>query len=141
MATIEKYETKSGAMLYRVRFRTPDKRSTQKRGFKRKADAELFAATVEVNKSRGEYVAPAVGRVTVGELGPAWLDRQRAHMKPSSFPALRECLAGSRVASMGHQAHRRHSVYGYTGMDCRVVGEAKRLDDHHGVLGAGAHPR
>ena len=31
---------------------------------------------------RGEYVAPTLGRVTVGELGPAWLERQRGHMKP-----------------------------------------------------------
>ena len=34
---------------------------------------------------RGEYVAPTLGRVTVGELGPAWLDRQRGHLKPSGF--------------------------------------------------------
>jgi hypothetical protein len=57
MATIEKYETKSGAMLYRVRYRTPDHRTTQKRGFRTKRDAGQFAATVEVAKMRGEYVA------------------------------------------------------------------------------------
>ena len=34
---------------------------------------------------RGEYVAPSLGRLTVGELGPAWLARQRGHMKPSGF--------------------------------------------------------
>ena len=34
---------------------------------------------------RGEYVAPSSARVTVGELGPAWLDRQRGHIKPSGF--------------------------------------------------------
>lgn len=85
MATIEKYQSASGATLYRVRYRTPDRRPTQKRGFKTKRDAEAFAVTVEVSKMRGEYVAPSVGRVTVGELGPAWLDRQRGHMKPSGF--------------------------------------------------------
>ncbi|MGE5697481.1 MAG: Arm DNA-binding domain-containing protein [Candidatus Sericytochromatia bacterium] len=74
-----------GATLYRVRYRTPERRSTQKRGFKTKRDAEAFAATVEVSKLRGEYVAPAVGRVTIGELGPAWLERQRGHMKPSGY--------------------------------------------------------
>ena len=56
MATIEKYQTASGATLYRVRYRTPDHRSTQKRGFTTKRDAEMFAATVEVAKMRGEYV-------------------------------------------------------------------------------------
>ena len=40
MATVEKYETKSGAILYRVRYRTPDNRSTQKRGFTTKRDAD-----------------------------------------------------------------------------------------------------
>ena len=48
MATIEHYQTASGATLYRVRYRTPDNRQTQKRGFTTKRDAELFAATVEV---------------------------------------------------------------------------------------------
>lgn len=40
---------------------------------------------MEVAKLRGEYVPPALGRITVGELGPGWLDRQRGHMKPSGF--------------------------------------------------------
>jgi len=34
---------------------------------------------------RGEYVPPTLGRITVGQLGPGWLDRQRGHMKPSGF--------------------------------------------------------
>ena len=76
MATIERYQTKGGA-LWRVRYRTPDHKQTQRRGFTTKRDAELFAATVEVSKSRGEYIGASAGRVTVGELGPAWLDRQR----------------------------------------------------------------
>jgi Arm DNA-binding domain len=53
MATIERYETKSGATLYRVRYRTPDNRSTQKRGFATKRDAQQWASTVEVNKMTG----------------------------------------------------------------------------------------
>ncbi len=85
MATISKYQTASGATLYRVRYRTPDRGQTDKRGFKTKRDAEAFANTVEVTKARGEYVAPSLGRVTVGELGPAWLERKRGHMKPSAY--------------------------------------------------------
>jgi integrase len=88
MATIEKYETKSGATLYRVRYRTPDNRSTQKRGFTTKRDAERWANKVEVSKLSGEYVAPSLGKTTVGELGPAWLARQRGHLKPSSYRPL-----------------------------------------------------
>lgn len=67
MATISRYETASGATLWRVRYRTPDRRQTDKRGFKTKRDAEAFAATVEVSKLKGEYVAPALGKITVGE--------------------------------------------------------------------------
>lgn len=85
MATISRYQTSSGATLYRVRYRTPDRGQTDKRGFKTKRDAEAFANSVEVTKMRGEYVAPSLGRVTVGELGPAWLKRQQGHMKPSGF--------------------------------------------------------
>ena len=85
MATIEPYQTASGAMHYAVRYRKPDNKQTWKRGFARKRDAQAFAATVEVSKMRGEYVAPSLGKVTVGELGPLWLDRQRGHMKASGF--------------------------------------------------------
>jgi integrase len=87
MATIEKYQTRSGATLYRVRYRKPDRKQTQKRGFTTKREAEMFAASVEVAKARGEYVAPSVGRTTIGELGPAWLARQRGHLKPASIAA------------------------------------------------------
>src|SRR6185312_7021923 len=60
-------------------------RSTQKRGFTTKRDAELFAATVEVSMARGEYVAPALGRATVGELATDWLARKKQAAAPSSW--------------------------------------------------------
>ena len=88
MATIERYSTASGALLYSVRFRTPQHRQTRKRGFKTKREAELFAATVEVSKAKGEYIGPSAGRLTIGELGPLWLARQHGHMKPSGFRSL-----------------------------------------------------
>ena len=64
MATIKRYSTASGALLYEVRYRTPDHKTTRKRGFTTKRDAQLFLATVEVAKMRGEYVAPhGLGKV------------------------------------------------------------------------------
>lgn len=83
MASIERYETASGERRYRVRYRTPDRRQTDKRGFRTKREAELFLASVEVSKARGEYIEPSAARVTIGELGPAWLARQ-AHLKEST---------------------------------------------------------
>lgn len=88
MATIERYQTKGGETRYRVRYRTPDNRQTDKRGFLRKRDAEAFAVEVEGRKLRGEYVAPVMGKATVGDLGEAWLERQRGHLKPNSYRSL-----------------------------------------------------
>src|SRR6478672_11936325 len=85
MATVGKYAAKDGATPWEVRYRTPDQRSTRKRGFATQRDAKAFAATVETSKLKGEFVSASVGRTTVGELGPLWLERQRGHLKPSSF--------------------------------------------------------
>ena len=63
------YQTAQGKR-YRVRYRTPDHRQTDKRGFRTKREAELFAATVEVARAKGEYVAPSLGRVTLGSCPP-----------------------------------------------------------------------
>jgi integrase len=85
MATIEKYEIKDGTALYRVRYRKPDGRRTDKRGFETRREAAQFANTVEVSKLTGAYIEPTLGKLTIAELGPAWLQRQRGHMKPSGF--------------------------------------------------------
>ena len=87
MATIESYETKAGKR-WRVRYRTPDRRQTDKRGFTSKRQAQDFAATVEVEKMRGEYVPPKLGHITIGEIGPAWLERKESDLKPSAYKSL-----------------------------------------------------
>ncbi|MCX2929275.1 tyrosine-type recombinase/integrase [Mycobacterium sp. CVI_P3] len=83
MATIEKYETTAGATRYRVRYRTPDRRQTDKRGFRTKRDAEAWANQLEVDKRRGAYVAPAAGRVQLGEYAREWLGSKHK-LKPST---------------------------------------------------------
>lgn len=55
----------------------PDRRPTTKRGFKRKKDAELFAAQVETSKADGTFISPAAGNTTVTELHPAWEHGQK----------------------------------------------------------------
>jgi integrase len=87
MATIESYET-AGGKRYRVRYRTPDRKQTDKRGFRTKRDAEAFAATVEVEKLTGSYVAPALGRITIAELAPDWLQRKESDVAPSNYRTL-----------------------------------------------------
>ena len=58
MTTIDKYQTSTGATLYRVRCRTPERGPTDKHGFRSKREAEAFAATVEVSKLQGEKISP-----------------------------------------------------------------------------------
>ncbi|MBO1740772.1 site-specific integrase [Leifsonia sp. TF02-11] len=82
MGTISPYDTAHGKR-YRVRYRTPDHRQTDKRGFKTKRDAELFLASVEISKARGEFVDASESAITIGALGTVWLSNQ-SHLKPSS---------------------------------------------------------
>lgn len=84
MASIQKYDTKSGTR-YMVRYRTPEGRQTDKRGFKLKRDAEAFAATLEVAKLKGDFVPSTAGRVTVGELSKTWLALKKGSVKPSYY--------------------------------------------------------
>ncbi len=87
MASVESYETKSGTR-YRVRYRMPNGKQTDKRGFKRKRDAEQFLNTVEVKKMTGDYIAPSLGRITVAELAPDWLKEKKASVAPSNYRTL-----------------------------------------------------
>lgn len=84
---IYSYKTKTGEKLWRVTYRTPDHKQRQKRGFTRKRDAELFLSTVEVSKARGDFIDALESKVTVSELGSAWLNSQ-THLKPSSLHSL-----------------------------------------------------
>jgi hypothetical protein len=88
MATIERYENKAGTTLYAVRYRTPDHRSTYKRGFTTKREAQAWANSVEVNKMTGSYIAPALGRITVAEIAPNWLARKQTATARSHYRTL-----------------------------------------------------
>lgn len=97
MATTEAYEVRAGTTRdgrpkfetrYMARFRDPvTRKSTKKRGFTRREDAKAYGEEVEVSKRAGTYVAESAARVTIGELGPAWLERKR-HRKPSTYRSL-----------------------------------------------------
>lgn len=93
MATIEKYETTSGATFYAVRYRTPDRRTTRKRGFKTKRDAQAWADQLEVDKRQGVYIAPAAGRITLGEFSRQWLESKHK-LKPSTRARYRIIVEG-----------------------------------------------
>lgn len=86
MGSIKPYETAKGRR-YVVQFRKPDRTSTSKRGFRTKREAELFLASTEVRKATGEWIDATASRITIDELGEAWL-RAQTHLKPSSFHVL-----------------------------------------------------
>src|SRR5271166_783528 len=71
MATIEAYETSTGARRYVVRYRTPQRTQTKKR-FATMRDAREFAAVVEGQKRSGAYVKPSAGRIAFGEVAESW---------------------------------------------------------------------
>jgi hypothetical protein len=61
----------AGGDRWRARYLDPAGRE-RSRTFGRKLDAERFLAGVESDKSRGLYVDPAAGRVTVAEYPATW---------------------------------------------------------------------
>lgn len=88
MASIEAYELADGSKRYRVRYRKPDHSSTDKRGFKRKKDAEDYLHSLAKSLTDGDYVDPQAGKVTVRELAVRWLKVKQAIMKPSSYHSI-----------------------------------------------------
>lgn len=88
MAWIESYVSKrTGKKLYTVRYRKPDRSAGRRSGFRTKREADLFAATVETSKHRGDFIDASAGRVTVAQLGPDWLEGKKV-LKPSSYRPL-----------------------------------------------------
>ena len=90
MGSVEPYETAAGKR-YRVQYRTPDRRNTMKRGFATKRDAELYLATVEVSKARGEWVDPTRSRVVLKTVCEEWY-RAQLQIKPTTRSGYRFAL-------------------------------------------------
>ena len=83
MASIRKYKTAKGT-AWRVQYRSPDGKNRTKQGFKTKDAASAWADRNAVTVREGEWIDPALRKLTVGELGSRWLANQ-THLKPSTF--------------------------------------------------------
>lgn len=82
MVNITGYETSRGEKRWRVRYRKPDGAQTDKREFKRKRDAEAWAAEhVTIAKATGSYIDPRAGVVTIGDLYERWMAVRRPLLK------------------------------------------------------------
>lgn len=73
---------RAGTLRWRARYRSPDGQERSKT-FVRKIDAEQFLAQMEVDKARGSWVDPTLGRVSFGEWSERWL-RTTTHLKPKT---------------------------------------------------------
>lgn len=83
MATITAYETAAGRR-WEVRYRKPNGRSTRKRGFERRRDAEAWMAEHVVTAiATNSYVAPSAGAMTVGMLWTKYVAAHEGVWKPS----------------------------------------------------------
>lgn len=69
-------------VMYKVRYRDPD-RVDRSRTFLRRVDAEAFAASVETDIARGQYLDPAAGKVPLAEWADDWFKTIR-HLKPKT---------------------------------------------------------
>ncbi len=83
MGSISAYETVAGRR-YSVRYRTPGRQQTDKRGFRTKRDAELYLASLELAKARGDYVPAARAGVNFESWSEKWID-SLVQVKPSTL--------------------------------------------------------
>lgn len=83
MANVTSYETRSGRR-WEVRYLKPDGRSSRKRGFVRRRDAELWMAEhVTAAKASDSFVSHEAGMVTVGQLYEQYEAEKLPIWKPS----------------------------------------------------------
>jgi integrase len=99
MGSVTPYET-SGGRRYRVRYRKPDRKQTDKRGFRTKREAELFLASVEVAKSTGRYIGPTRARITIGDWFNRWVVT-RTDLRRSTFDRLEGVVRLQIVPTLG----------------------------------------
>jgi integrase len=76
MAQVARRRTAGGEVRYDVRTRIDGRVVT--RTFRRRKDADDYAATIEADKLRGVAIDPRVSRLTAAELAAEWLDSNPA---------------------------------------------------------------
>lgn len=82
MASITPYNTKAGKR-WRVQYRDPTGKGRTKQGFKRKTDAQAWAAKNTTTINTGEWIDPTTQRTTITQLSKLWLQRI-TNLKPST---------------------------------------------------------
>jgi integrase len=127
MASVESRQTRRDGRevkVFDVRFRDPDGRQ-RKRTFRKKGDADRFAATVEADKLRGLYVDHS-DRTTVVEYARSWA-AARPH-RPSTARRVSSLIevhiAGTRLGDRRLSAVRPSEVQAWASDRAQVLGPA-----------------
>jgi len=96
IARIQKRQTKSGATIYVVKWRTPDGADRTKGGFSTRNAANAYATKVEAGKLRGVEFDTKAGGITFREAAAAaaWL-ASRHDLTPTTLAGCRKALAPS----------------------------------------------
>jgi integrase len=115
--SIERRSTKRG-VVYDVRLRSPDGRS-YKRTFRTRKEAERFHAQQLADRSRGGWVDPRAGQLTLAEYAERWLDQR---------PRLRR-----RTAEL-YEGHLRHHILPALGTVRLAELTTARIRSWHGKL-------
>jgi integrase len=100
MGSISPYDSAQGRR-YRVRYRKPDQTQTDKRGFRTKREAELFLASVELDKARGGYIDPSRARVTIEQWMDIWLS-SRTDVRATTRDRIEGIIAKHVNPKLGH---------------------------------------
>ena len=87
-------------VVYRVRYRDPD-RVERSRTFERKVDAERFAAEVESDISRGDYLDPRGGQVLLSDWAEQWF--ATLSVKPKTKETYRSLLRSRILPAFGRR--------------------------------------
>jgi integrase len=78
--SIDSRKLASGKIVYDVRLRDPQGRA-YKRTFRTKKDAETFVSTQRADRTRGGWVDPRKGKITLAEYTASWM-AQRHDLRP-----------------------------------------------------------
>ena len=108
MASIRKVKrarARSG-WAWEVRYRDPNK-SDRSKTFENKAKAEAFAASVETDIDRGDFLDPRLGKKPFGDWAQEWLEARASEIKPTTYISYEGLLNGHLLPAFGSMAIAR----------------------------------
>lgn len=122
MANVTRYKTSKGEN----RYRKPDSTQTDKRGFRRKIDAENWAAEhVTIAKATNSYVDPEDGKRRVGDIYEQWL-KEKAVLEGNHTGQRHGSMATLLRGALGRSSDRHHHPRRGPGVDQRHHRERRR---------------